>query len=95
MHETGVSESVAREYLRRLVNDKWEMMNNDKFSRFIYPEVFIDAMQNFARAAHALYQFGEGYGDGYGVSSKNLTKGHIISSNSFKILSHMSPHVER
>ncbi|KAI3964748.1 hypothetical protein MKX01_034059 [Papaver californicum] len=54
--------------------------NNDKFSRSAYPESFIVAMENFARASHALYQFDEGYyGDGYGVASGSLTKSHITS----------------
>ncbi|KAI3878524.1 hypothetical protein MKX03_023974 [Papaver bracteatum] len=79
MHDSGVSELAAREHIKHVINDKWEMMNNDKSSRSIYPESFIDTMQNFARAAHALYQFGEGYGDGYSVASENLTKGRIVS----------------
>ncbi|KAI3847059.1 hypothetical protein MKW92_041566, partial [Papaver armeniacum] len=80
MHETGFSESAAREHIKHVINDKWELMNNDKFSQSVYPDSFIDSMQNFARASHALYQFDEGYyGDGFGVASGSLTKGHIIS----------------
>ncbi|KAI3881773.1 hypothetical protein MKW92_025934 [Papaver armeniacum] len=75
MHETGASESAAREHIVRLINDKWEMINSDKISRSIYPELFIDAVQSLTRGYHFYYLLG----DGFGVAAESLLKGHLIS----------------
>ncbi|KAI3952589.1 hypothetical protein MKW98_015818 [Papaver atlanticum] len=72
MHESGVSESDAREHIKHLISETW--MNNDKFSRSLFPESFIDSMQSIARASQCIYQFG----DGYGVAAESLTKGNAM-----------------
>ncbi|KAI3839595.1 hypothetical protein MKW92_041387 [Papaver armeniacum] len=75
MHEAGVSESVAREHIKHIISEMWMKMNNDKFSRSVFSESFIDSMTNAARATHSIYQFG----DGYGVAAETLTKRNAMS----------------
>ncbi|KAI3923243.1 hypothetical protein MKW98_005687 [Papaver atlanticum] len=75
MHETGASESAARQHIMRLINDKWEMINSDKLCQSVYPELFIDFVQSSTRGYHCYYL----HGDGYGVAAKDLLKGHLIS----------------
>ncbi|MCL7042062.1 hypothetical protein MKW94_013452 [Papaver nudicaule] len=70
MHETGVSETAAREHIKHIIGETWKKMNGDKLSRSIFSESFIDAMLNTARASQCIYQFG----DGYGVAAEPLTK---------------------
>ncbi|OVA15024.1 Terpene synthase [Macleaya cordata] len=74
MHQAGVSESIAREHIKHLINEMWKKMNQDKFSRSIFPRPFIDTMANVARMTHCTYQ----YGDGHGLPDRE-TKGRIMS----------------
>ncbi|KAI3953554.1 hypothetical protein MKW92_019373 [Papaver armeniacum] len=74
MHESGVSESDARQHIKHLISETWLKMNNDKFSRSVFSEPFIDSMQSIARASQCIYQFG----DGYGVAAESLTKGNAM-----------------
>ncbi|KAI3839590.1 hypothetical protein MKW92_041382 [Papaver armeniacum] len=62
MHETGVSESAAREHIQNVISETWKKMNGDKFSRSVFSESYIDATLNVARASQCIYQFGDGYG---------------------------------
>ncbi|MCL7047754.1 hypothetical protein MKW94_005638 [Papaver nudicaule] len=75
MHETGVSESAAREHIKHVISETWKKMNGDKFSRSVFSGSFIDAMLNTARASQCIYQFG----DGYGVAAEPLTKSSAMS----------------
>ncbi|MCL7043798.1 hypothetical protein MKW94_019990 [Papaver nudicaule] len=74
MHETGASESAAREHIKNVVSDLWKEMNQDIYSRSIFPQSFTDALVNVGRTSHCLYQFG----DGYGVSPE-LLKDRVTS----------------
>ncbi|KAI3908152.1 hypothetical protein MKW98_029453 [Papaver atlanticum] len=75
MHQTGVSESATREHIKHIISETWMKMNNDKFSRSVFSELFIDSMLNVARASQCIYQFG----DGFGVAAEPLTKRNAMS----------------
>ncbi|KAI3878849.1 hypothetical protein MKW98_002919 [Papaver atlanticum] len=63
MHETGVSESVAREHMQHLVRASWEKMNTSLSStRDVFPSSFINTVQNVARMGQYMYQIGDGHG---------------------------------
>ncbi|MCL7046427.1 hypothetical protein MKW94_020067 [Papaver nudicaule] len=71
MHETGASESIAREHVQQLISDAWEKMNTSlSASRGVFPSSFI---QNIGRMGQYMYQ----YGDGYGTSNRE-SKDRII-----------------
>nr|WNI01958.1 terpene synthase [Psidium guajava] len=64
MRDVHVSEDVARKHIELLINQAWKTINTHCFSNtetlFLRP--FIDVTMNAARAAHMLYQFGDGFG---------------------------------
>ncbi|MCL7041075.1 hypothetical protein MKW94_028847 [Papaver nudicaule] len=63
MHETGASESIAREHVQQLISAWWTKMNaNLTASRGVFPSSFINIIQNIARMAQYMYQYGDGYG---------------------------------
>ncbi|XP_058072943.1 alpha-terpineol synthase, chloroplastic-like [Magnolia sinica] len=76
MHETGVSEDVAQEYIGGLINDTWKNINEDLdlVANSPFPKSLVGPSINLARMAHCMYQ----YGDGYGVPDQH-TKDHIKS----------------
>ncbi|KAI3936136.1 hypothetical protein MKW92_008128 [Papaver armeniacum] len=63
MHETGVSESIAREHMQHLISASWEKMNTSlSSSRDVFPSSFINTVQNVARMGQYIYQYGDGFG---------------------------------
>ncbi|MCL7029132.1 hypothetical protein MKW94_026976 [Papaver nudicaule] len=75
MHETGASESIARQHLQHLISDAWEKMNTSlSASRGVFPSSFINIIQNIGRMGQYMYQYGDGYG-----SSNRESKDRIMS----------------
>ncbi|KAI3892507.1 hypothetical protein MKX03_018068 [Papaver bracteatum] len=63
MHETGVSEAIAREHIKYLISASWTKMNTSlSSSRGVFPSSFINIIQNIARTAQYIYQYGDGHG---------------------------------
>ncbi|KAI3852504.1 hypothetical protein MKX03_028927 [Papaver bracteatum] len=63
MHETGVSESVAREHMQHLISASWEKINTSlPSSQGVFSSSFINTVQNVARMGQYTYQFGDGHG---------------------------------
>ncbi|KAI3845929.1 hypothetical protein MKW92_028196 [Papaver armeniacum] len=64
MHQTGASETIAREHIRYLISLSWKKMNNILSSRSGYlPSSFISTAQNLARTSLFMYQHGDGFGN--------------------------------
>ncbi|MCL7025810.1 hypothetical protein MKW94_006691 [Papaver nudicaule] len=63
MHQTGVSECIAREHIKHLISLSWKKMNNTLSSRSGYlPSSFmINTAQNLARTSLYMYQHGDGF----------------------------------
>ncbi|KAI3972951.1 hypothetical protein MKX01_019609 [Papaver californicum] len=75
MHETGASESIAREHMKHLISASWEKMNTSlSTSRGVFPSSLINVIQNIARMGQYMYQ----YGDGYGIPNRE-SKDRIMS----------------
>ncbi|XP_026432235.1 terpene synthase 10-like isoform X2 [Papaver somniferum] len=75
MHETGVSESIARVHMQHLIRASWEKMNTSlSSSRDVFPSSFINTVQNVARMGQYMYQIG----DGHGIPNRE-TKDRIMS----------------
>ncbi|KAF5185466.1 Myrcene synthase protein [Thalictrum thalictroides] len=62
MHEAGVSEEVAREHVKYLINEAWKKMNKARTRQYPFFEPFISAAPNLGRQAQCMYQFGDGHG---------------------------------
>ncbi|KAF8391448.1 hypothetical protein HHK36_023753 [Tetracentron sinense] len=62
MHETGLSEELAREHTRHLINEMWKKMNKDGASDSPFPDPFIETTINLARISQCTYQNGDGHG---------------------------------
>ncbi|KAL2547856.1 Tricyclene synthase [Forsythia ovata] len=63
MHENGVSEKVAREYLTSLIDENWKMMNKELVSNSLFDKSFIEIAINLARIAQCHYQYGNAHSD--------------------------------
>ncbi|KAI3997451.1 hypothetical protein MKX01_008058 [Papaver californicum] len=75
MHQTGVSESIAREHIKHMISLSWKKMNITLSSRSGYlPSSFINTAQNLARTSLYMYQ----HGDGFGIPDRE-TKERIAS----------------
>ncbi|KAJ0052968.1 hypothetical protein Pint_02108 [Pistacia integerrima] len=62
MQETGLSEEVAREDIRKLVEKTWKQMNKDLSDKHPFAEAFVETAINLARTAQCTYQNGDGHG---------------------------------
>ncbi|TXG55306.1 hypothetical protein EZV62_020562 [Acer yangbiense] len=74
MYETGVSEEVAREHIRTLIDETWMKMNKDVVVDDGHPfaEPFVETAINLARIAHCTYQYGDGHGAPDGRAKQNV-----------------------
>ncbi|XP_043702739.1 terpene synthase 10-like [Telopea speciosissima] len=65
MYETGVSEDVAREHIRHMIDDTWKKMNKDIFNNdsLCLSPLFIKTVANFTRMAQCIYEHGDGHGN--------------------------------
>ncbi|XP_048141436.1 alpha-farnesene synthase-like [Rhodamnia argentea] len=74
MREVHVSEDVARKHIKVLINQAWKSISSHCFGNtetpFLRP--FTDVTVNAARAAHMLYQFGDGFGIQDGSIGKQI-----------------------
>ncbi|XP_030528882.1 alpha-farnesene synthase-like [Rhodamnia argentea] len=64
MREANVSEDVAQEHIKGLIDRAWKSVNVHCFGDDLTPFLrsYIDVTVNAARAAHMLYQNGDGFG---------------------------------
>ncbi|XP_043702770.1 terpene synthase 10-like [Telopea speciosissima] len=64
MYETGVSEDVAREHIKHIIDETWKKMNKDIFNNgsLFLPQLFINTAANFARVGQCIYEHGDGHG---------------------------------
>ncbi|KAI3499949.1 hypothetical protein L1887_35763 [Cichorium endivia] len=63
MHENGVCEEVAREYIKTLINESWrELIKSRVACSKESTDPFIDMAINLARISHCTYQYGDGHG---------------------------------
>lgn len=62
MRESGASEEGAYKHIRRLLNETWKKMNQDKVSQSPFPKPFIEIAINLGRISQCTYQYGDGHG---------------------------------
>ncbi|OIT20040.1 PREDICTED: (-)-camphene/tricyclene synthase, chloroplastic-like [Nicotiana attenuata] len=68
MNEKSVSEEEAKEGIRILIKETWEVMNKDQMEELLFSEAFIGIALNFSRASHCMYQ----HGDGHGIQNSHI-----------------------
>ena len=75
MHETRVSEEVARNYIQYLCGLTWKKMNKDRVAKPpLSNETLIGIAINFARMGQCCYQHGDGLGN-----TNRETKDRVLS----------------
>ncbi|XP_020591711.1 alpha-terpineol synthase, chloroplastic-like isoform X2 [Phalaenopsis equestris] len=74
MMEANVSESVAREHMKYLIEKYWKLLNYEYLHNLNMEECFKRHVLNFPRVTQFLYQNGDGYG-----KPGNDTKQQIMS----------------
>ncbi|CAN4107910.1 unnamed protein product [Withania somnifera] len=63
MSEKDASEEEAREHIRLLIKETWELMNStDQTKNSPFSEIFVELAKNLARTAHCIYLNGDGHG---------------------------------
>ncbi|CAL9152015.1 unnamed protein product [Musa hybrid cultivar] len=62
MHETSVSEDVARGHIRGLIKGNWRSINGNRSFTSPFEENLKMMAINIARMAQCIYQYGDGYG---------------------------------
>ncbi|KAL5793966.1 hypothetical protein ACOSP7_002560 [Xanthoceras sorbifolium] len=63
IRQTGVSEEVAREHIRNIINETWKKMNKDVVdNEHPFGKTFVETAINLARISHSTYQYGDGHG---------------------------------
>ncbi|KAJ1375497.1 Terpenoid cyclases/protein prenyltransferase alpha-alpha toroid [Sesbania bispinosa] len=77
MHENGVSEEGANEYIQSLLNQTWKKMNKDRVTHSPFPKPFVETAINLARIAQCTYQYGDGHG-APDTASKNRIRSLIL-----------------
>ncbi|PIA38448.1 hypothetical protein AQUCO_02800275v1 [Aquilegia coerulea] len=79
MHNNGVTEDVAREYIRKLADEAWKKMNAELWVDSPLPEALVKVVINFTRTSEIMYQ----YGDGHGIQdfeTKDLVLGALVDT---------------
>ncbi|CAA2994324.1 isoprene synthase, chloroplastic-like [Olea europaea subsp. europaea] len=74
MHENGVSEEVARRYIRSLIDDNWKMMNKELVSNSLFSNSFIEIAINLGRISQCHYQHGNAHSD-----PNDITRNRVLS----------------
>ncbi|KAL2547805.1 terpene synthase 02 [Forsythia ovata] len=74
MHENGVSEEVAREYITNLIDENWKMMNKELVSNSLFDKSFLEITVNLARIAQCHYQYGNAHSD-----PNDVTRNRVLS----------------
>nr|AMB57287.1 plastid terpene synthase [Osmanthus fragrans] len=74
MQENGVSEEVARGYIRSLIDDNWKMMNKELVSNSLFSNSFIEIAINLARISQCHYQYGNAHSD-----PNDITRNRVLS----------------
>ncbi|KAK1283624.1 putative terpene synthase 9 [Acorus calamus] len=74
MLEKGVTEEVAVEHIRGLIDEAWKKINEECVEQSLFPREFIDACINGTRMTYGIYL----YGDGYGSPDKHGTTDQIL-----------------
>ncbi|CAA3014353.1 isoprene synthase, chloroplastic-like [Olea europaea subsp. europaea] len=74
MHEKSVSEEVAREYIKSLIDENWKMINKELVSNSIFSKSFIEIAINLARIAQCHYQYGNAHSD-----PNDITRNRVLS----------------
>ncbi|KAJ0052961.1 hypothetical protein Pint_02105 [Pistacia integerrima] len=77
MHETGVSEEIAREEIRKFIEKAWNKMNKDLNNKHPFAEAFVETAFNLGRIVHCTYQHGDSHG-APDCSAKNRVLSLII-----------------
>ncbi|PIA50712.1 hypothetical protein AQUCO_01200141v1 [Aquilegia coerulea] len=72
MNDKGVTEEVAREYIRDLTDETWKKLNAEMWVEYPVSKEFIKVCVHMARAAEAIYQYGDGHGDPSNVSKSRV-----------------------
>lgn len=72
--EMNISEEIARNFIKGMISKTWAKINGQGFAQSPLLQSFINITKSFARVAHSLYQ----YGDGFGVQDRD-TKKQILS----------------
>ncbi|KAK1293136.1 hypothetical protein QJS10_CPB17g00586 [Acorus calamus] len=62
MHETGVSEVVAREHILCLIDQMWKKLNKMGCTPSPFPQTYIDVVFDLARMSECFYHYGDGLG---------------------------------
>lgn len=63
MRDTGVSEEVAREHIRRMIDQSWKKMNKDIIENsHPFGKGFAEAAKNLGRISECHYQYSDGHG---------------------------------
>ncbi|EEF49371.1 (R)-limonene synthase, putative [Ricinus communis] len=74
MHETGVSEEVAREHIESLIRETWKKINEEHFGNSVFSQTFMRLAKNLGRMSHCMYE----NGDGFGAQNRH-TKERVVS----------------
>ncbi|KAE8077883.1 hypothetical protein FH972_016401 [Carpinus fangiana] len=74
MREANVSEEIARNHIKGMINKTWKKINGQCFTQLPMLQSFMNIAVNVARVAHWLYQDG----DGFGVQDRE-TRTNILS----------------
>lgn len=73
MHETGLSEEIARQHLRNMIDSCWKKMNKEWVNdQHPFAEPFVETAFNLARIAQCTYQYGDGHGAPDGRAKKRV-----------------------
>ncbi|XP_024046606.1 LOW QUALITY PROTEIN: isoprene synthase, chloroplastic-like [Citrus clementina] len=73
MHETGLSEEIARQHLRNMIDSCWKKMNKEWVNdQHPFVEPFVETAFNLARIAQCTYQYGDEHGAPDGRAKKRV-----------------------
>ncbi|XP_044502971.1 isoprene synthase, chloroplastic-like [Mangifera indica] len=62
MQERGLSEEIAREDIKKLIEKNWRQMNKEVSEKHPFSQAFVETVIHLARTAHCTYQNGDGHG---------------------------------
>lgn len=62
MHEKGVSEQAAREYVKYEISESWKKLNKHFILGSMFPRALVVSSMDVLRISHWFYAYGDGFG---------------------------------
>lgn len=74
MEEASVTEAIAREHMKDIIDSAWSKINMELLNAKTEQQTFVNLVINTARVCHFIYQKGDGFSVQDGDTKKKIKR---------------------